>query len=372
MPFFNAWESSDRETRLILTLAAIFFGMAVVVVFILLISRVRKNAIAKRTEALTQALQGILNSIIVNASVQESIPRSAFEFQIQQIRTIVGKSSFAKQLLISQLIRLKKNLTGTSADILRQLYLSLQLQQYSFTQLRSFHWYARARAMRELTEMQIVESAPLIEKALSSRNTILREEAFISLANLRSTKPLSFLDNYHYPVTAWMQLNAYELLQKLDPRQLPDFCQWFDHPNKTVSLFAVRMTAQFKQYSSATRLAALLKDSEADLRYAALKALTDLEVMDYLSDVKTLDKEIWSSPEYAKSYIQYIGHAQHPRQKVDALEKFLRHDDYGVRFAAAESLLNDESTRAQGEDLLRAAGEKGEALMRHLSEPLLK
>ncbi|HEY0654786.1 MAG TPA: HEAT repeat domain-containing protein [Chryseosolibacter sp.] len=362
-------EALATETLIILYIAFTFFAAGIGVVVILFGSRLVKTYYEGRSQDLSRKLQGVLNSIIVNAAANENaVPDPAFQFHLQQIELLVTGSDYRKQLLINQLIRLKKNLTGASADSLRVIYQKLSLHKVSLKGLKTFRWFNKARAMRELSEMGVRQSAPLMAPYLRSRNSALREEAFISMANLTADQPLEFLDDYKFAITDWMQLNVYNVLQRTDTRDLPDFSRWFMHTNKSVRLFAIRMAAQFRQYQAAGSLRELLSDPDPDVQYQSMKAVADLELDQLVDDVLKLKAIAWKNPELAKIVVKYFGRVVLTPQTENVLREFMSHEDYAVRFEATSSLLRNSSLGLSSGDL----GEKSQRIIRHLSEPLLK
>lgn len=357
-------ESLPGETLFILYVAATFFIGGLVVILILFASRIVKSYRELRAQELSKKFQRILNSIVVNAVTSENAsPDSAFQFHLSQIELLIAGSGFRKQLLINQLIRLKKNLTGASAEALKDIYHRLSLREISLKGLTSFQWFNKARAMRELSEMGIRESAPKIARYLHSRKTALREEAFMSLANLTLDRPMEFLDTYQFAITDWMQLNVYSVLQRTDVRNLPQFSRWFNHTNISVRLFAIRMASQFKQYQAANAFKELLEDTDPHIRYVAVKAMHDLEMDQFTDDVLKLKPQAWANPQLGKIFVQYFGKVSLTPEAANILREFMHHDDYEIRFAAISSLLKNAAQLP--------VEEKSERIIRHLSEPLL-
>lgn len=358
-------ESMSNETLFILYLALTFFVGALIIVIILFASRVFKSYRETRSHAFEKKLQGVLNSIVVNSITNENaIPASAQQFHLSQIELLLMGSGFRRQLLINQLIRLKKNLTGASAELLKEIYDGLKLRDTSLKGLASFRWFNKARAMRELSEMGVRESAPLIKRYLHSRNTALREEAFMSLANLTVDLPLEFLDDYQFAITPWMQLNIYSVLQRTDARKLPQFSRWFWHSNPSVRVFSIRMASQFKQYQAANAFKELLTDPDQQIQRVALKAMADLEMDQFTEDVLRLKSKAWIDLTLAKIFVQYLGKVSLTPEVANVLRQFMNHEDYAVSFEATSSLIKN-STQLTMED------EKSSRMIRHLSEPLL-
>lgn len=365
--------SARQETQFIFYLAVFFLLAGITFLVLLLISRVRKTISNSRSASLRQGFQAVLNSIIIHDSPSKNgMPMSAFEFYLDELRKISGNSAFARDVLISQIISIKKNLSGTSADILYETYQALGLEKDSKRKLKSLEWKKKAQGIRELGEMNVPEGRQLISRFLNSFNPTLREESFMALARLQQENPLSFLGEYKFTITPWMQLNIHSFLQKQNIRTLPEFKQWFSHENKSVRLFSMNMATQFRQNSSISAFGDLITDADPEVRATALRALTQLEAHELAGKVIAHRDLLSEDKKVLKEFIICLGKISDDERTAEILSISLHHTDYEIRYQAALSLKQMGSIGERAlENFNQKHDGKIQTLLQHLNEPLL-
>jgi len=120
------------------------------------------------------------------------------EDKFREIKRI-ATSEFNKKILIDQMIDLSINLSGEAKEKLRNLYFKLRLDQDSIAKANSRKWHIKIKGFKELAFMNIRDANKKIEKALKSKNDILRMEAQLALVRLNEDDPFKFLDNLKKP-----------------------------------------------------------------------------------------------------------------------------------------------------------------------------
>lgn len=342
-------------------------------VLILFLSRIVKSRRAARTRRLREQFQKILNAIVVNETFSEkSTPVSAFEYRMAELRLIAGSSAAARQILITQILEVKKNLYGSSAEVLTSTYYALDLDRDSRRKLRSYQWKKKAQAIRELAEFHHQQSIPQITRFLTSANSTLRQESFMALVRLEA-QPLTFLDHYDLEISEWMGINIYNYLSKIEVRKLPDFSRWFNHPNVSVRLFSISMARQFRQTAALPALVNQLYSDNPKIVGLAVATIGSLEAYQYRKEIVTLATHVWPFERLAERAVKCLGAIGDMDEDIGLLSKFLSHPAYSVRFEAACALrqLGD-----KGEVALRNFNEQHDnniqGILQHLSEPLLK
>lgn len=360
--------------RIIVYIALIFLMGGIVLILLLFGSRIKKSYESRRTLAMRDQFQKILNTIVVNETFSQKVtPGSAFEYRMAELRAIVGISSFARQVLISQILDIKKNLSGSSAQALVATYYALSLEHHSMKKLSSLEWKKKALGIRELAEMGHMKSKPKISKFLNARNPVLREESFMALVRLDQAKPLSFLDEFTNDLTDWMTINIYHFLQKIDSKKIPDFSQWYDHPIVSVVLFSIRMTRQFRQVSSLPALADLVHAENGFIAAHAIEAIGEMDAFEYRDRIIGQRNRAWEIEVIGKSFLKCLGKIADTKEDAAIFQQFLGHPSYDIRFEAAQALRN---LGLEGEQILmiyndRHAGSL-QSLLSHLAEPLLQ
>jgi hypothetical protein len=368
----NEYTLSQTELMILYLNLTLFFG-AVSFVLILFGSRVTKSYQERRTIFFKEKFRTILNAIAVHESeIRNRSADPVLAFRWHELKSTVSNSPAAEDLLIHQLLELKKNLTGNSAQILVDTYYGLKLEKASLRKLKSLRWRKKALGIRELAEMGHRESLPFISRHLNSQIRELREEAFMGVARLEKERPLHFLDQYIGEITPWMRLNIYNYLQKLDSRTVPEFARWFDHKSISVQLFSLSMTRQFRQLQSLPKVAGLLHSTEPAVVRLALKIIGELEGFEFREHVIALHDRAWPDARLSRRFVKCLGMIGDPALDSEVIAEFLTHFSYDVRLEAATALLRFGET---GKKVLMEynikQGNSLDVLITHLSEPLL-
>jgi HEAT repeat protein len=368
------WYGLPALELILIEVSILFILVSTCLVLFLLISRAIKNRNEKRRSILRSNFQEILNQIIFQESFSkpdEVIP--SFEFRVDELRSHLGQSKFAKQVLIDQLLELKKNLTGISAEALVATYRKLDLHLFSVAKFKGLQWKRKGQALRELAEINYQEAIVPITRLLKSNRRTLREESAVALMRLRSEEPLSFLHSYSGAISPWMEINIHHHLLALDHRKIPQFSQWFDNPNVSVSLLCIKMAQLFRQASSLPALVSVLRNPNQEVAGQAAEALGEMEAYPYANEVATLAASVWDKKNVTLQVIKCLGKIGVDEKHSSLLKKFLSHPSYEVQFEAARNLI---SLGQEGRSLVQLfsdqEGQSFRGVMDHLSEPLLQ
>lgn len=101
--------------------------------------------------------------------------------------SIPFNSSWCKELIIDEMIRLKKNLKGDKVHIISILYKSLKLYKYSSKLTQDFRAYKKCIGFYHFMMMDYVKGEHFVTPYIQSKNDLIRSNAsvtYISLTNL--------------------------------------------------------------------------------------------------------------------------------------------------------------------------------------------
>lgn len=355
-----------------LSAALIFTCASIAVIVFLFVSRILKNIATRSARSYKDKFQRSLNTLIVNEVYSEQNPVSAFEFQLAELRRIMGNSRLAMQTMVDQLVSMKKSLSGASVTVIEKTYAELGLAKFSQRKLRRLSWYRKAQGIRELTEMGDHSVIPTVRKYLSSRSAGLKEECLMALVRLERPITLSFMSNYHGELSRWLAMNIYHHLAKIDLRLLPDFTQWFASPNTSIVLFSIDMVKQFRRTSAIDKLVLLLDRPEEPVVSAALETLGILEAYTAADALCGKCDGFRKSDNLSKKLVYAIGRIAHERRHRDAILSFIDHPSYSVRFEVIKAM-NTLGEEGKGELRLVNQASNGiyANIMSHVEEPLL-
>jgi hypothetical protein len=180
------------------------------------------------------------------------------------------KDNVYRDVFTSELLSLHNNLTGESADKLIELFHMAGFTKYSIQKVRRPFWHLKAKGFRELAQMRIKENQAIF-RYLNSGNVTLSIEAQLAWIQLNPDDPLSFYDDPNVKLTQWGQLNLLLALKK--GGRIPDFGRWLTSMGKSVSLFALKMAGNYKQFENVELVTQRLDDDDPDIRREAICAL---------------------------------------------------------------------------------------------------
>ncbi len=367
--WFNNFSFEEKAFLWIaLTLLLLAMGM----IIFLLANRFIKGYVSKTRAIKLEFFQQATNAIIIGES-NATMPAASYQFYLGKLFQVFGKNESSKQLLIDHLIAMKKNVSGSTASAIDKLFIDLDLPNYCLEKLKSQSWSKKAKAIRELAELNYLPAIETIKPLVNHRNQTLKEEAFIALVRLDPNSSLDFLDDYEEPITSWMRINIHQHLVKKDARKLPLFSKWFDSKNRDVTLFAISMARVFRQVEAAKSLVHLINHHNHVVVASAIRALGELDAHEEVDSIINVYQRYWDSEKISICIIRCIERIGSSREHLLVLKSYLKHPLHTIRFESALALAK---FGAAGEDILNASNQEDNGtlakIIDHIHEPLLQ
>ncbi|MGN6394825.1 MAG: HEAT repeat domain-containing protein [Mucilaginibacter sp.] len=181
-----------------------------------------------------------------------------------------------RELLTGELLNARKNISGTSAGNLKQLYLQLGLQNFAVERLKSLKWYIKAQAIQELAVMGIKEQITHIYRFTNHAKELVRMEAQMAVVKLYGFEGLRFLDVVSYPITEWQQIRLLHELSHTPAENFSGIEKWLKSENKTVIVFALKLARDYHRFELYHAITACLPDHDPDVRLQAIITLGEL------------------------------------------------------------------------------------------------
>ncbi len=260
---------------LIITILFSITSMILLLVFILF----NRRRMEKK-QKLHQYLMEKYQELIINYLFGTAVP--------EDFRPIAS-DTYRRQVLIDQMIDVSINLKGEEAKMLLGLYKHLGLDRDSERRARDRRWHKKIKGFRELAFMNIKSANETMFKALNSSNEILRMEAQIALVRLGDDKPFDFLNKLERPFSLWEQISLHELIVQHN-LPLPEFSQWLNSPNPTVTMFALRMIREFRQSGAEEAVHSILMHPDPEIKKLAIQVAGDMNMRSTLETMKHMYK----------------------------------------------------------------------------------
>jgi hypothetical protein len=281
---FNAIKAQafkDFVSKFITLLILYFLVNIIIVTSIVFISRIRKVRKENKIRKIEEEFQNLLAQFLFD----ELSEKEAYD----KLNSVRGK--FRRNILIEELMKLSKDLSGEVLDKLKSLYFSIGLDKDSFDKLENRRWFVKVKGLRELTRMKTYSAKPEIEKYLNSKNSILRAEAQLALIELNEEDPYYFLDKLEQTFLPWEQLNVHVMMQRYS-YEIPDFSRWLMSENESVVLFAIEMIRVHKQIMNAPKIIRFFNHPNPLLKEAAIITAGELGYIEVVPELMKVYNDV--------------------------------------------------------------------------------
>ncbi|WP_078832739.1 HEAT repeat domain-containing protein [Sediminibacterium ginsengisoli] len=305
-------------------------------------------------ERIRQYMEDIISQIIAEESaVGYEVPGRLYK---------ILDNRLARQFAVDELVRCRKNFSGTIGEGIANLYIQLGLREFSLAKLkRSNKWHVKARGIQELYLMGQEDALADIYKYTDNRNEFVRMEAQTGVIHLTGFSGLRFLDIISYPLTEWQQLKLMEQLRRYPNKEgfADNLPKWLRSENNTVVSFALKLTEDYQQFGATEYVQKCLVHPDALVRKQAVRTLVQL------ADEKTpMVLCGYFSKEPLKNQVAILDALSDiiTGEQSDFLKQQLEHPDHIVKLKAAALLT---ATSPDGLDFILAkAAEQPEPYQR--------
>lgn len=263
--FFRLMDPDNLMAGVEVMLAGIF-----IIIVAIYTQLARKKRIYKHITRVRRNLEQWISNIILEETEESMQVPPKFKRVVQH--------KWTRQFVIDGLIDAKRNLSGTVADNITQLYLQLGLKKESLSKLRNSSWHTKARGIQELYLMDQIDLLKTIYKNTNNRNEFVRMEAQIGVIYLTGFPGLRFLDVVSYPITEWQQIKLLEQLRRSgQPEDISaNINHWLLSKNDTVVVFALKLADVYQQFGSRDQITEMLVHPNEMVRTQGIKTLVRL------------------------------------------------------------------------------------------------
>ena len=216
------------------------------------------------------------------------------------------KDPVNSKVLTEILKDLKKDVSGSSGHQLLKLYKDLGLHEEAIRNLSSRRWQILAKAILELTEMQVTEAYGLIKRHINHRRSIVRKQAQIATVSLKHEGISYFLDSTRYSISEWQQLKLLDVIRQFEDFDPPNFRNWLTSRNTDVVLFALRLIKFYKQSEARESIITLINHRRPQIRIEAIQCIREFAIHEAREPLKKAFKrgneevKFWTHWDYSE------------------------------------------------------------------------
>jgi hypothetical protein len=188
-----------------------------------------------------------------------------------RLKRMIVKKIF-RRLFTEELISAKKNINGAAAINLKHLYHQLTLESYALKKLSRDHWHIKAKAIQELTLMDMRELKDDLFAYTNDRNELVRMEAQVAMVQFNGFEGLRFLDTISYSISEWQQIKLLQKLSNLPPVQI-EIDGWLKSSNASVVVFALKLARNYHRFELHDIIITCLDHTDPQIRLQAIHCL---------------------------------------------------------------------------------------------------
>lgn len=237
----------------------VFLILACVLFVVILVSRLMVNKRNDNYRHYEDEASPILTDFLFTVEDQEA-------FTNEDMLRVTGElrekglldNKLSNKAIKDQLMALHKQFKGLSQQVIEALYLELKYHKVAIDKVKNGEWYEQADAIQELSEMDVEEALPHIQKLVNHPNKFVRLQVELAILRLNRSHPLHFLDKANFQLSDWHQINLFHTIKYFRLEDMPSFYNWLRSPNDSVVVFAIRVIRHFNQFETESRLLSLL------------------------------------------------------------------------------------------------------------------
>lgn len=326
----------------------------------------------KEADLLPVIDQLLTDHIVLNEGLSDNQPIDEIELPLELFQVKLFRKRANRQLLIDRIVNYKKSFAGSIGDLLRRLYLELELDKVSFKKMKSARWNRKVQGMIELTDMDMSISDVNILPLTNSKNRELRAEARNAYIKLSKNEPFKFFDVVTEPLLTWDQIELFKTITTTEEIAIPKFARWVTYsPNKSIVSFCLKLIVHYNQQDAVHAVIKLLDNKDHNLRADAINCLGKLR----LEEAEPHLVEIYySQPLNCQiEILKAIGRIETGNQIQFLRHEFLHSSDFDIRKNAAKSLIRTRSTpKSLIEELIETGTAENKLILKHCMNPLIK
>nr|WP_315220902.1 HEAT repeat domain-containing protein [uncultured Flavobacterium sp.] len=240
-------------------------------IFLLIIKRIHYQYHNAYQLAINKRIYPFLIEIVLNSPNKEALKEMLSGFRTE----IWFHRSWCKDMIINDLIYLKKILKGRPLKNITLIYKSLKLNKYSNKLIKDFRMHKKCEGFYHFQSLGYKSGMPLISQYLNHPNKIIRSNA--NIAYLAISKGDWYAVNTLPPKISI--LNTIKMMDVLYHQKLPmpeEVNIWITSENKTILKLAI-MTMVFYNYrNKSAAIISLLDNDDIMIKTDVIIAIREL------------------------------------------------------------------------------------------------
>ncbi|WP_304063738.1 HEAT repeat domain-containing protein [Pedobacter glucosidilyticus] len=223
-----------------------------------------------------EKISNMLSNIIIYGDEDDGLENVVNHF-LPRFKKLPLKRKRVRNILIEEIRIYHSNFTGFTADVLKELFIKLELHKYTLEKLKSNYWEIQIEGIREIAQFWLYEYDQLVFALTDHEHEIVRMEAQTAHVRLNRDNPFKFLDNMRGRILPWHQLILFEIITKAKYVKIPSFVQWLGSPNDSVVIFCLKLIGYYQQLDALAEIVKLLKHPQEEIRKMSVWVIGKME-----------------------------------------------------------------------------------------------
>lgn len=254
------------------------------------VSMIYRRVASARMKRIEETFADLVSSYLFH-DPDNPVSFKEINIRLRQVGIRSGRSQNI-QFLIRLLIRTQQNIIGSKLEKLNILYTQIPPYGVSVNKINSWHWYRKARGIREIYEMKQNQHFEKVFRYRNHRNIYVRREAQIALVVFKGWESLRFLPYLERNITLWQQIKIVEKLY--DNYPTPEL-KWLHRAYRTDKIFGkrllMRIIRKFELHSEVNFILEHLNHEDYEVRETAIYCIESFVVsssgIDYIKSIFT-------------------------------------------------------------------------------------
>lgn len=190
-----------------------------------------------------------------------------------------------KVLLLSSILDLNLNLKGDLIYQIREIYMAFDLHKYSLKLIKHPHWSVKCIGINHFQAMNFVHGQKYIKPYMTSKNSILRSNAYIAHLYL-TTESFDTLVDYPNPLS---RVNEYKVIDILYLKNDPipkNIDRWLEAKNDSIVILGLKIMVFYNYSAAPKKIMALLNHKTYRIREEAILSIRELFLIDAEEDLQ--------------------------------------------------------------------------------------
>jgi hypothetical protein len=333
-----AWHSFPFFIKICFAISVIALTGILLAVTSIIARRTSKKSEEEKRSLISSRINDMLLQAVVLDKETNGLSNSKKKFDIGPLYKLGLTPKKVKQILVTEMLCYRNNFSGTIADRVRMLYISLGLHKEAMVRLHKKNWEVKVNALAQLFKMDVAVDHSYLVKLVEDHNRYIREYARLSLMKFTKEDPLELLRELNEPISQWQEFEIFLLFQEkknYTPGSMEGLISLDKEP--TVVSLCLQLAVYFKQQQSVPLIIALIETSNLKLRAEAITALGKLEAQDA---AKHLVHIYLHQPQEIKlAILTALGRIRSGRYLNFLEDEFIVSDDFEIKKYASDAII---------------------------------